>query len=308
MGGDVQRMRIYQTVEPVPSRVLGLLRLLHHSEEHGLPRSTIIDLLQPKSLRTKESADNLATNTIAAVIELSTVDVRLVEEKEDDKGQLKLSLDTELFGCADQLFDDRVRFLLERAALRPEVKDSPNGFATVCAWLLWQSPANMPQGHAELKKRMQSDGLNYEELGLNNDARWDMVVYWATYFGLLWQWQDEKCKGLVSDPSMYLMRHLDELLPSKSQVSIREFIATLSHICPVLDGGTMHETVANELTKKGVLPANHRERLSPALSFALRNLKEQAILRYWCPDDQRIFHLMSFDEKVAFIAREGESS
>src|SRR6266566_968466 len=228
MGGDVQRMRIYQTVEPVPSRVLGLLRLLHHSEEHGLPRSTIIDLLQPKALRTKESADNLATNTIAAVIELSTVDVRLVEEKEDDKGQLKLSLDTELFGCADQLFDDRVRFLLERAALRPEVKDSPNGFATVCAWLLWQSPANMPQGHAELKKRMQSDGLNYEELGLNNDARWDMVVYWATYFGLLWQWQDEKCKGLVSDPSTYLMRHLDELLPSKSQVSIREFIATLS--------------------------------------------------------------------------------
>jgi hypothetical protein len=299
-------MKIYQTVEAVPSRVLGLLRVLRQSGKDGLTRATVIDLLQPKSLRIKDTADTLATNTIAAVMELSADDTKLIEEKEDETGERRLYLVPFLLDCPDNLFDTHARSSLERAALRPKVGDSPNGFSRVCAWLLCQSPSDMPQGHAELKTRMHADGMDYEQLGLNNDARWDVVVYWANYFGLLWQWQDEKCKGIVPDPSAYLLRHLDELLPLNGQVSISQFKATLGQLCPILDGGVTHELVADKLSKKGIFPQKHREHVSPALSFALRNLKDDGALRYWCPDDQRTFYLMSFDEKIAFLERGGK--
>ena len=304
MGGDLQRMKIYQTFEPVPSRVLGLLRLLRHSDQRGVPRDTVIDLLQPKSLREKEHADTLATNTIAAVMELSTNEIRIIEQQDDGKGKL-LVLGKHLRECDDSQFDDRARALLELAALRPKVGNSANRFAEVCAWLLCLPPVSMPQGHAELKTRMQSDGLSYNEFGLNNDARWDMIVYWAKYFGLLWQWQDERCRGLVPDPTEYTKRHLTELLPLKKQVPIQEFQQNLGRLCPVLDGGIVHDSVASKLAQKGVYQ-NQRERLSPAFSFAIRNLQEEGILHYWCPDDQRVFHLMSGDEKIAFLTREKE--
>src|SRR5690349_18318646 len=98
-------MKIYQTVEPVPSRVLGLLRLLHKSDEGGIPRDAVIDFLQPKSLRTKEHADTLATNTVAALIELSTTDVRLIELHEHGGDKPRLALGKDLRGCEDSQFD-----------------------------------------------------------------------------------------------------------------------------------------------------------------------------------------------------------
>ena len=302
MGGDLQRMKIYQTVEPVPSRVLGLLRLLRRSDQRGIPRDTVIDLLQPKSLREKEHADTLATNTIAAVMELSTTETPLIEQNDDGTDKL-LVLGKDLRECDDSQFDHRARSLLERAALRPKVGNSANRFSEVCAWLLCLSPVSMPQGHAELKTRMQSDGLSIDAFGLKNDARWDMIVYWTTYFGLLWQWHEDKCRGLVPDPTEYIKRHLAELLPSDKQEPIQVFQQNLGRLCPVLDGGGVHDSVARRLAQKAGDP-NQRERLSPALSFAIRNLQEEGILRYWCPDDQRTFCLMSWDEKVAFLTRD----
>ena len=60
--------------------MLGLLRVLHHARGHSLPRDTVVELLQPKSIRSKEHADTLAANTILAVKELSSDELRLLEE------------------------------------------------------------------------------------------------------------------------------------------------------------------------------------------------------------------------------------
>lgn len=296
-------MKIYQTVEPVPSRVIGLLHLLRSHGKQGLTRDALLELLQPTSIRSKEDADTLAANTILALKELSSEETPLIEEKEDDRGQLRLSLAANLLGGSSPRFEAQIRALLERSAFRPVVDGSQNSFATVCAWLLWQTPSKMPQGHSALKTRMQADGLDYEALGLRADARWDVVVYWATYFGLLWQYQDDKCLGLVPDPTSYLSRHLDELLPPTGHVSAHDFKASVGALCPVLDGGVVNAAVADVLAQKSAIALDYSSRISPALSLALRNLRESGLIRYWCPDDQRVFHLMSFEEKVAFVER-----
>src|SRR5438094_3569527 len=86
MAGNVLGMKIYQTVEPVPSRVIGLLRLLRSYGNQGLTRDAVVELLQPKTIRTKEDADTLAANTILAVKELSSPENRLTEERDPDLG------------------------------------------------------------------------------------------------------------------------------------------------------------------------------------------------------------------------------
>jgi hypothetical protein len=296
-------MRIYQTVEPVPSRVIGLLRVLRMYGKQGVTRDTLLELLQPLSVREKLDADTIGTNTLLAIRQLSSEETPLIFEREDDRGDPRISLAQDLIRIPSDRFENQIRELLEKSAFRITIDGTQNQFAEACAWLLWQTPNAMPQGHAALKTRMQSNGLSYETLGLSNDARWDVLIYWATYFGLLWQYQEEKCCGLVPDPTTLLSRHIDDLLPRKGHVAIHEFKAGLGKICSALDGGIVHSNVGAVLEEKGAIPRDYRNRLSPALSLALRNLKDIGVLRYWCPDDQRSFQLMSQDEKVAFIER-----
>jgi hypothetical protein len=296
-------MKIYQTVEPVPSRIEGLLRLLRPYGKQGVTREALLELLQPTTIRSKDDADRIGTNTLLALRQLSSADTPLIVEWEDERGEPRVSLGQHLTRLQPEKFKSQILTLLERAALRPTVDGDQNQFGVVCAWLMWQTPTGMPQGHAALKTRMQSDGLDYEGLGLSNDARWDVVVYWATYFGLLWQYLEDKCFGLVPDPTTFLLRHLDDLLPRQGVVPIHEFKVTLGNICPVLDGGVLHAAVADVLAQKGAISPDNRMRVSPALSLALRNLSEEGALRYWCPDDQRLFQIMSQDEKIAFVER-----
>src|SRR5438094_9809974 len=82
MAGNVLGMKIYQTVEPVPSRVIGLLRLLRSYGNQGLTRDAVVELLQPKTIGTKEDADTLAANTILAVKELLSQENRLIVERD----------------------------------------------------------------------------------------------------------------------------------------------------------------------------------------------------------------------------------
>ena len=303
MGGDLLRMRIYQTVEPVPSRVIGMLRLLRTYGKQGVPRDTLLELLQPLSIREKHDADTIATNTLLAIRQLSSGDTQLLDEREDDRGDPRVSLAQHLMRIPADRFEKAIRELLEKSAFRPTIDGAQNQFAMACAWFSWQTPQGMPQGHAALKTRMHSNGLSYETLGLSNDARWDVLIYWATYFGLLWQYQEDKCYGLVADPTTFLSRHIEDILPPKGFTAIHEFKATLGRLCSPLDGGIVHGEVSAVLAGKGAIPSDYHTRISPALSLALRNLKDMGVLRYWCPDDQRAFQLMSQDEKVAFIER-----
>jgi hypothetical protein len=266
-------------------------------------RDALLELLQPKSIRKKDDADQIGTNTLLALRQLSSDATPLIEERENERGETQISLAQSLMRVPADKFELRVREILEISAFRPTIDGGENYFAVVCAWLMWQTPTGMPQGHSALKTRMRADGLDYEPMGLNNDARWDVLVYWATYFGLLWQYQEDKCYGLIPDPTTFLLRHIDELLPRKGATTIHDFKVAVGNLCPALDGGIVHATVAEEMASKGVGASDYRTRISPALSLALRNLKESSVLSYSCPDDQRVFQIMAKDEKVAFIER-----
>lgn len=288
-------MKIYENVEAVPSRLLGLAHLLARWSKDGMSRDDLVAFMQPQG-----GQSNLAPATIEAAIK-----VQLVEEY-FEKGNkcLKLSEDTSRLKADPDLIHEIFPEIMTHILLRPEAQGECNHSARVCAWLLAQAVTKVPQGHGELKAALEKHGFNLDEFGLRNDARWDVLIYWTQYLGLTWQTRDEKCMGIVPDPTVFILRHIDQLLPSDQEVKASEFRTALGRLCPVLDGGSVRETVLRIMAESGTVQQWPDDQLSSALSFALRRLSRSGHLKYWCPDDHRSFLLMTRGEKIAFLSRE----
>src|SRR5439155_452683 len=102
----------------------------------------------------------------------------------------------------------------------------------------------------------------------------------------------EKCVGVVPDPSTLLLRNADLLWPAGQLIAAHDFRASLADLCPAIDGGTVHKQVLATMIAAGSRPAGRDDHFSPALTFALRYLRDCGVLEYWCPDDQRTFLLL----------------
>jgi hypothetical protein len=290
-------VKIFQTFESVPSRIAGLLHVLRREPGNWAERTVVVDLLQPAPIRTGQGTDPI-NEVIGAALELG-----VVLEDRTDRTAPKLRIADAFVAGDTSAFAERLPRLLAEAALTPKSQGESNQFARACAWLLLQDPLAMPQGYGDFKRSLTDDGLDLDELGLKNDQRWDMLLYWSTYLGLTWQTREQKCVGVVADPSTYLLRHLDEVVARDEVMPVHQFREKLGSLCPVLDGGSVHREIAATMVRTGVLTARLDDRLSAALSFTLRYLRAMEVIDYWCPDDQRTFLLMSGDEKIAFVSR-----
>jgi hypothetical protein len=240
-----------------------------------VPKDRVLELLNPMSFRVDEKVSGAAADPVAASIEMTLV----AEESIAGKKWLRLNAN-EVELPSDRIADELPRFLA-RLLLRPELGGDTNTFATLCAWLLAQPLIGMPSGQAAIKSALVAQGFDLGELRIRNNAVLEMVVYWARYLGLVWQTKKEKCQGIVPDPSAFLTRHLDDLLPVGEEIGAPEFCSQLGQLCPVLDGGSVRAAI---LAKTKAVPSSE---LSESLSFALRRLQACGRLKFWAIDDAR---------------------
>ena len=277
-------MKIYTTVEPVPSRMLAVARLLLATGP--MPEDELVPLLQPRD------KTGMATNTLNAAVECGLVlrekkQCRLAEGLFDHEPK-----PTEL--------DEILPLVLARLLLAQKIDGDSNNFATLCAWLLHQPVLTMPTDRGGLKSAIQEQGLSLNDLQVQSDARWDNVIYWARYLGLVRQMRDEPCAGLVPDPTLFLRRHLSKLLPAGDEVDASTFRHRVGELCPVLDGGAVRDALLARIA-----PDWPEQQLSDSLAFAIARLEYSGEIRAWCPDDQRAFLLTSgpAGRKIAYLAR-----
>lgn len=277
-------MKIYTTVEPVPSRMLAVARLLLAAGP--MPEDEILPLLQPREITV------IAKNTLNASIECGLVvrekkECRLAVEHFEHKPKL-----TEL--------DEGLPLVLSRLLLVPKIGDDTNNFATLCAWLLHQPVLGMPGNRLGLLTAIREQGLSLPDLQLQNNARLDNVIYWARYLGLVRQIGDEKCAGVFPDPTLFLRRHLPKLLPAGEEVPVSTFLQRVGALCPVLDGGSVRAALLARIT-----PDWPERQISDSLGFAIARLEHSGELHAWCPDDQRTFVLTPepTSRKIAYLTR-----
>lgn len=277
-------MKIYTTVEPVPSRMLAVARFLLATGP--MPEDELIPLLQPRE------NTGMATNTLNAALECGLV----VREKK----QCRLAAGLFEQEPKPTELDAVLPLVLARLLLAPKIGSDSNSFATLCAWLLHQPVLTMPVDRGGLKNAIQGQGLSLNELQVQSDARWDNVIYWARYLGLVRQMRDEPCAGLVPDPTLFLRRHLPKLLPAGEEVDASTFRQRVGTLCPVLDGGTVRDALLARIA-----PDWPEQQISDSLAFAIARLEHSGELRAWCPDDQRAFLLTPAPagRKIAYLAR-----
>ena len=275
-------MKIYTALTPVPSRMLAVARLL--LAEGPMLEDELIPLLQPR-----ENTE-MATSTLSAAVECGLV---LRTKKQC---QLAAGL-FERASKPDEL-DEVLPLVLARLLLVPKIDGALNGFAKLCAWLLHQPVLTMPVDRVGLKTAIQASGLSLAELQLKSDAPLDNVIYWARYLGLVRQMREEPCAGLVPDPTLFVRRHLPQLLPAGEEVDALSFRQRAGALCPVLDGGTVRDELL-----ASIAPEWPEQQISDALAFAIARLEQSGELRAWCPDDSRAFLLTPAGRKIAYLAR-----
>jgi hypothetical protein len=274
-------MKIYTEVEPVPSRVVALARLL--LSEGDLPETQLISLLQPRENK------NMASKTLDAAIEIGLVEHRL--------GKYRLTEILPKTTKPSQL-DKQLPIIMARLLMRQEIDRKPNGFVKLCAWILLQPILTFPHDRSGIHYAMKAQGLPPDELQVANEARLDNVIYWARYLGLVRQMEGSIAAGVIPDPTDYLRRFLPEILPLGEEVTAQDFRSRLAQLCPALDGGAVREALLQKLDPDW--PAN---RLSESLAFAIERLQHSKEVQAWCPDDWRDFLLTPDGTKIAFLKR-----
>jgi hypothetical protein len=292
-------MRLYTVFEAIPSRLIGLATLLHAVDGKGYTRTEIIDLLQPAVLRRGANAEaDMATKVIAAAIELG-----LVEECDDDRGERCVRLTREAIPPSDAEHDFWARWVARRV-LHDLVDEEARRLATIFAWFMTVSVQDTPADRVSWKLRFERDGFDLQEFGLNPDARWDNLFDWARFVGLVWQTGTGRdAPDIVCDPAVLLGRFLDDLLPGDGEVPADEFRIRLGSMFPPLDGGWLLREVREAVAAARGTANGRSNRWSPAVGMALRELRDRGLIAYHCPDDQRNFLLFDDGERIAFVSR-----
>lgn len=293
-------MKIYTTMAPTPSRILGLVRLLEANNREGVSRRELCRLMDPTEYGAGTGPE---PDSVREILQ-AALEVDLAEEyRSRNESRLRLTTafpDGQPFPTS---LGSHLQSVLARLLLRPEVGGEPNRFAIVCAWLLTHAVGATPQGHNELMTALARGGFPLAEFHLNNPARLDMVLYWARYLGLVGRFRLSGGNGVMPDPSAFLRRHLQELLPTThATLSATEFRARVGSLCPVLDGGSVRATVLSRLHALGAPPWPDI-RFSDALSFALRRLHAADELHWTYIDDSRGFLELARGERVNFFHR-----
>jgi hypothetical protein len=312
-------MSVHARVTVVPSRILGLLRVLCASKG-GHPRDEVTALMQPEPLlregRKKgggaddDEQENKKKPELANEAIATALDLGLVEAYRDghDREALRVPEPVRRSLLTDSAFSDEACWrCLAAVTLQDGAQD--NAFAEFCAWLQFYAPGRMPADENTIRKALEDDGLELDRLQMRNKAALQNAFYWSHYLGLSWHRRPGRVSdGVVPDPSGCLRRRIDDVLPPRlGEIHVRDLRARIAAICPALDGGVHHERVGRRLAERNRPHALAPDRLTPGLSFALRHLRDARVIEFHCPNDQRDFLLMTRDEKVAFVRRAEES-
>lgn len=102
-----------------------------------------------------------------------------------------------------------------------------------------------------------------------NDAELPTALEYAHFLGFIEPGEDE---GYVVDPTVAIADALESVLTSGKAMGVKEFVASMAQILPVLDGGTFRLEVESAMCERNFItpPINQ---LSCSLSHALYRLR-----------------------------------
>ncbi|TNC74348.1 protein DpdG [Rubellimicrobium roseum] len=274
-------MSVVTTVEAVPSRLFSLYAALAAAGQGREPRDRLEACATPPSLSRRgdeeEGSTALFTNALQEAKGLG-----LIEEVD---GYLKLSDAARPDGGRRSVVEDDLRRFMLSIFLEPERAKSTGqrGVALGLAWLLTKSPLHpldFSQGPQDMLRR--DLGENAGRVDLTSTSRYQNLLYWARFLGLASLTGDGRTRRVVPDPSAAIMRALPATFGEEAALDIEFFLAKLSRILPVLEGGWAREALEAMCTERA-----DPDRMSMATSLALRRLADRGMITLEAVADAR---------------------
>jgi hypothetical protein len=217
-------MSILNYPEGVPSRVLGLVRLLAQTHTRTASREDLVAIMSPPGLRALgEAPGNQVRNAFGVAIDLG-----LLAENGDD-----LLLDPDLDRKRASTPDGLAEIILFRLLAGTDDK-----FLHVVAWSLDEDPYGRSISWASADQSLSAT-YGDERFGLN-DVHFSLAFYWMAFLGLA---RRVESNAFVPDPTSAMRRVLQRLLKKKARTPLTALRDTLAVHAPIFEGGRWRSTV-----------------------------------------------------------------
>jgi hypothetical protein len=249
--------------------------------------------------------------------------LRLLTEIDDDpQGETRVvAAKPSIRGRSPEALARTFLSAVERRLLFPdEAADcDQQTFPPTLAWFLMQSPKDPIPSSGNPASLIQNDLDDQSLSEVRDPAHFGSFVHWASYLGYASQFgadnDAESSDGdddgssqaprepnsyVLPDPTRALARHLPSIFERTSQLTVREFMAAWSAICPVVEGGAVRNDIEALVARLQRRP----NWLSASTSLALTRLANRNLIHLdvqsdaatiWILDDwrggQRVSHI-----------------
>ena len=148
----------------------------------------------------------------------------------------------------------------------------------ITAWILAQDVHTLRPTNFREPEALYLDQLGTGEKIFQNDTRWNGFKSWSGFLGF-GSTESGKSKGeLIIDPTRAIQGYVGEILSSKKEMPINDFLAELAEQAPVLDRGAYRIEVESKLIREKWKELGENE-VSTSLSRALLRLHWQGTIQ-----------------------------
>lgn len=265
-------MSIITTAAAVPSRLLSIYAALAESE-NGQPRDRIEAWSTPPSLSTRAGGgdEEEGSTTLFSTALQEAIHLGLVEVVDD---RLRVPAEARGTGRKGDREDEFRSYVMRTLFDPPRAAQArQDGFMLALAWFLTKSPLRPLSFSEPPQNLLRADlGDRAEGIEIGNLNRYQSFLYWAWYLGFATIVGDGVVRRALPDPARAIAAVLPTVFAEQAEWPIDVFMARLSAILPVFEGGSVRQ----ELEAMRLTPTTESaDRLSPATSIALQRLADR---------------------------------
>jgi hypothetical protein len=271
-------MSVINSLVAQPNRVVIASEFVHGFGEKGASMADLEKMLSPLPPQQSPAdeagdGDERSGSSIGMGVLNELLRLKIVERMDDDQVRIgaPLASDPRKGDWAGRLQDYLFPML---TASEPAREHGQGGLPDALCWLLQQSPTE-PLGfsvgkHYNILVAQMVDGDPLCS-SIAVDARYQNVIYWARYLGLVERISIKQAAEMViADPTRAIAQRLSTIFGKDRQLTPQTFRQRLAAQIPVLDGGAVWQEVQGRL--KAPMQAKDKH-FSGATSLALLRLQ-----------------------------------
>jgi len=288
-------MSVISSLVAQPNRIIIASEFVHSFGDKGVPREDLEKMLSPSPAPFNQGDEDVdpserSGTTMAKGVLTEMQRLKILEPTEDQCLRLNptLAVAERKIDWAGRLYDYLFPILCTAGKARAHGQDE---LPDALCWLLRQDPTQ-PLGF--------SGGQHYDALttqivagdplfdAIRNDARYQVLVYWARYLGLAERLTIKPvAEKVIADPTRAIAARLPQFFAGDRELTMHTFIQRLGAHIPVLDGGQTW----NEMEGRMKAPTQAHDHLSQATSFALRRLEQAGKIKLEAISDANAWEL-----------------